>query len=84
MVNKVNSMNVKVYSTQTCPYCDMAKQYLRSRGVEFEDIDVSQNHAAAMEMIQKSGQNGVPQIEINGRIIVGFNKPAIDAALEGQ
>ena len=74
-------MNVKIYTTQTCPYCDMAKEYLKSKGVEYEEVDVSSDHAAAKEMIEKSGQRGVPQIEINGQMILGFNKPAIDAAL---
>ena len=81
---EAKKMKVKVYSTQTCPYCDMAKQYLQSKGVEFVEVDVSRDHAAATEMVQKSGQRGVPQIEIGEKMIVGFNRPAIDAALEGQ
>ncbi|MEM0437873.1 MAG: glutaredoxin domain-containing protein [Candidatus Micrarchaeia archaeon] len=71
----------RVYKTPTCPYCHMAVEYLRSRGVHVEEIDVSRDQNAAMEMVQKSGQMGVPVIEINGRIIIGFNRPAIDAAL---
>ena len=73
---------VKVYSTQTCPYCEMVKDYLKEKGVEFEDVDVSQDQRAAQEMIKKSGQMGVPQTEINGRIIVGFNPRAIDEELK--
>ena len=73
-------MEVKIYTTQTCPYCTMAKDYLKSKGVEFEEIDVS-DQEKAQEMMQKSGQMGVPQIEINGKIIVGFNQAAIDEAL---
>ena len=73
---------VKVYSTPMCPYCTMAKDFLRQKGVEFEDIDVSKDHDAAHEMIEKSGQMGVPVLDINGRIIVGFNREAIEQALE--
>ncbi|MCX8205688.1 MAG: glutathione S-transferase N-terminal domain-containing protein [Candidatus Micrarchaeota archaeon] len=74
----------KVYKTPTCPYCHMAVDYLRSLGVQVEEVDVSRDEAAAMEMVQKSGQMGVPVIEINGHIIIGFNRPAIDAALAGK
>jgi len=74
-------MSVIVYSTPTCPYCQAAKRYLAARGIPFEDIDVSRNRAAALEMIRKSGQQGVPVLDINGEIIVGFDRPRIDAAL---
>ena len=70
-----------VYSTATCPYCQMAKVYLKEKGVAFEEIDVSNNQAKAEEMIQKSGQMGVPVIELGGEIVVGFNKPEIDRIL---
>ena len=73
--------NVIVYSTQTCPYCNMVKDYLKEKGVEFEDIDVSQDHEKAREMMSKSGQSGVPVVDINGKIIVGFNREEIDKAL---
>ncbi|MEJ5273227.1 MAG: glutaredoxin domain-containing protein, partial [Spirochaetota bacterium] len=59
---------VIVYSTPSCPYCSMAKDFLRSKNVPFEDIDVSRNQQAAMEMIRKSGQSGVPVIDFNGEI----------------
>ncbi|HOA55256.1 MAG: glutaredoxin domain-containing protein [Acetivibrionales bacterium] len=74
-------MSVKVYSTPTCPWCTVAKNYLKSRNVEFEDVDVSRNREAAVEMIQKSGQRGVPVIDINGNIIVGFDQAAIDSLI---
>ena len=73
---------IKVFSTPTCPYCHMLKDYLKDKKVEFEDIDVAADQEAAQEMIKKSGQMGVPQIEINGKIIVGFDKPAIEKELE--
>jgi glutaredoxin 3 len=72
---------VKVYSTSTCPYCKMAKEFLKSKGVKFEDIDVSKDQNAAKEMIAKSGFNGVPQIEINDKMIIGFDKEAIEKEL---
>lgn len=73
---------IKVYSTDTCPYCDMVKDFLKEKGVEFEEVNVAENKEAAKEMIEKSGQMGVPQIEINGKIIVGFNKPALEEELK--
>jgi len=76
-------MSVIVYTTPTCPYCDMAKQYLDQKGVKYESIDVSTDSARAQEMIDKSGQMGVPVLDINGKVIVGFDKGAIDAALGG-
>ncbi|KAF0134552.1 MAG: glutaredoxin-like protein [Candidatus Saganbacteria bacterium] len=72
---------IKVYSTPTCPYCVMAKRYFNENNIEFENIDVSSSQSAAEEMISKSGQLGVPVIDINGTIIIGFNKTKIMQAL---
>lgn len=72
---------VKVYSTSTCPYCIRAKQFLKDNNIVFEDLDVSGNQTAAEEMIQKSGQMGVPVLDIDGEIIVGFDKEKIKSAL---
>lgn len=74
-------MSVKVYSTPTCSWCKVTKNYLKSKNVSFEDIDVSKDREAAMEMIQKSGQRGVPVVDINGNIIVGFDQRSIDKFL---
>jgi len=74
--------NVIVYSTNTCPYCVMAKEYLKSKNVIFEDVDVSFDMQRGLEMVRKSGQQGVPVLDVNGKIIVGFNKSAIDSALK--
>ncbi len=74
-------MAVSVYSTQTCPYCVMVKDYLKGKSVQFADIDVGRDQAKAQEMVRKSGQMGVPVVDINGKIIIGFNKPEIDKAL---
>ena len=70
-------MSVKIYTTTHCPYCVIAKNFFKQNNVKYEEINVEDNHEAAHEMIQKSGQTGVPVIEINGKIIVGFNKPLI-------
>ena len=67
-------MSVKVYSTPTCPFCTMAKNYLKQNEVSFEDVDVSRDREQAMDMIRKSGQRGVPVIDYDGEIIVGFDK----------
>lgn len=72
---------VKIYSTPTCPWCIALKEYLKEKGVEFEDIDVSKDEKSALEMIEKSGQMGVPVIEIDGNIVVGFDKEKIDELL---
>ena len=81
-MNEVFEMtDVTVYSTPTCPFCIKLKAWLKDKGVGFEDIDVSQDQAKAQEMIRKSGQMGVPQIEIGGKIIVGFDPDAIEAEL---
>jgi len=81
-VTKKTSGKVKVYSTPTCPYCHAAKEFLKENNVAFEDIDVSKDQSAAQDMIEKSGQMGVPVIDINGTIIVGFDKEAIKKALK--
>ncbi len=75
------SHRVIVFSTPTCPWCSRAKSYLRSRGVPFRDVDVSRDAAAARDLVRRTGQMGVPVIEIDGRPIVGFDQRRIDAAL---
>jgi glutaredoxin-like YruB-family protein len=72
---------VKVYSTSTCPYCTMAKDFLKEQNIEFESIDVGTDQEAAKDMVKKSGQMGVPVVEIDGEVIVGFDKVAIMNAL---
>jgi glutaredoxin-like YruB-family protein len=72
---------VKVYSTPTCPYCTRAKQFLKEHNIEFEDIDVSQDEQKAQEMIERTGQMGVPVLDIDGEFIVGFDQSAIGKAL---
>lgn len=73
--------SVKVYSTPTCPYCVRVKQFLKENNISFEDIDVSVKQDEAQEMVRKSGQMGVPVLDIEGQIIVGFDKERIKQAL---
>ncbi|MDY6965119.1 MAG: glutaredoxin domain-containing protein [Halobacteriota archaeon] len=70
-------MKVTMYSTRTCPFCYMEKRFLKKNKIEFEEINVSKYQDAAREMIEKSGHTGVPQTDIDGKIIVGFNKEAL-------
>lgn len=72
---------VIVYTTPSCPWCNAVKQYLEERGIPYTEIDVSQDQAAAMEMIRKSGQMGVPVVEIDGEIVIGFDKERLDYLL---
>ncbi len=74
-------MAVTVYSTPTCGYCVAAKRYLKQRSIAFRDVDVSRDARAAAEMVRKSGQSGVPVIDVNGKAIVGFDKARLNAAL---
>ncbi|KOF56314.1 MULTISPECIES: glutaredoxin domain-containing protein [Clostridium] len=72
---------VKVYSTPTCPWCSKAKSYLKSKNIDFQDLNVQDDLKAREEMLNLSKQSGVPVINIDGNIIVGFDKPAIDNLL---
>ena len=74
-------MTIKIYSTPTCPYCKMAKTYLKEKGFEYEDIDVSVNETAQKEAVEKSGIMGVPIIDIDGQIVAGFDKEKINKIL---
>lgn len=72
---------INIYSTPSCPYCHMAKDYLKSKNIEFNDFNVAEDQEKAQEMMEKSGQMGVPVIEIDDHILVGFDKPEIDRLL---
>jgi glutaredoxin-like YruB-family protein len=72
---------VVVYSTPTCPACTMVKNYLRGRGIPFREVDVSRDQSAARELVRRSGQMAVPQIDIGGQLIVGFDKPKLERLL---
>jgi len=72
---------VKLYSTPTCPWCHRAKEFLKTNNIVFEDINVAADEDAAREMIEKSGQMGVPVLDIDGKIIIGFDIETIKKAL---
>jgi len=72
---------VLVFTTPTCPWCMRAKSYLRERSVAFREVDVSRDPVAARDLVRRTGQMGVPVIEIDGRPIVGFDRTRIDQLL---
>ncbi len=72
---------VIVFSTPSCTYCNAAKRYFREKGIKFRDVDVSRDQAAARDMQRRSGQMGVPVIDIGGKVVVGFDRPKIDRYL---
>ncbi len=75
-------MSVSVYTTPTCGFCRQVKAYLHQQGVPFTEYDVSQDPQKASEMVQLSGQRGVPVVLIDGQVVVGFNRPLIDQLLD--
>jgi len=72
---------VIIFTTPSCSFCRSAKKYLRQKGVRFKDVDVSRDSAAARDMVKRSGQQGVPVLDIGGKIVVGFDRPKIDKLL---
>lgn len=75
------NMIVKIYTTSHCPYCVMAKKFFQQKNIDFVEINVENDREKADEMVEKSGQMGVPVIDIDGKIIVGFDRPEIEKAL---
>lgn len=73
--------SVSIYSTETCGYCKMAKEFFQKNNVEFQEFDVGKDLAKRQEMIEKSGQMGVPVITVDNDLIVGFNKPKLEELL---
>ena len=72
---------VKMYTTPTCVYCKMTKEFFAKNKVEYSEVNVAEDDAAREEMIQKSGQLGVPVIDVNGEIFIGFDKKGLSQAL---
>ena len=72
---------VRIYSTPSCTFCHAAKEFFKEHKVKYEEIDVSKDQNAAKEMIEKSGQMGVPVIDINGKITIGFNQEKLKKEL---
>ncbi|MCF6333400.1 MAG: glutathione S-transferase N-terminal domain-containing protein [Draconibacterium sp.] len=73
--------NVTVYTTPTCTWCTTVKRHLQENGIQYREVDVSADQKAAEEMVRRSGQQGVPQTDINGQMIVGFDKIRINSLL---
>ena len=73
--------DVIVYSTPTCPYCVRVKEYLSKKGVVYRDVNVAVDREAAHEMVQKSGQMGVPVIAVDDKVVIGFDQKELDRLL---
>lgn len=73
---------VIIYTTPTCPYCKMAKEFFKSNAIDYEEKSVMTDLAAREEMVKKSGQLGVPVIDIEGDIVIGFDKPELSRLLD--
>ena len=72
---------VKIYTTSTCPWCVKTKEWMTEHNIKFKEINVSKDQKAAQYMVEKTGQRGVPVIEIDGKFIVGFDEEELTAAL---
>ena len=77
----MNNSKVTVYSTTWCAFCKAAKQYFDSKGVKYAEINVEEDQEAGQRIVEKTGQMGVPVIEVGDYTIIGFDRPKIDAAL---
>lgn len=76
-----NMLKVRLFTSPACSYCYTLKEFLKENKIAFEEVDISKDEKAAEEMIEKSGQMGVPVIEIDGEIVVGFDKEKITKLL---
>jgi glutaredoxin-like YruB-family protein len=72
---------IVVYTSDSCPWCNKAKDYLKGLKMPFKEVNVSRNPAEADKLVKRTGQTGTPQLDINGKYVVGFDKPKIDALL---
>lgn len=80
----MNTKTVTIYSTPTCHYCNVAKDYFKANNINYTEHNVAEDQTARMEMIQKTGQLGVPVIQIDDEIVVGFSEPHVRALLESH
>ena len=78
---KISEKRVVIYSTPTCPICKMAKDYFKKKGITYQDINVAADKEAAHEMINLSGQMGIPVITVDDTVVVGFNQVELDKLL---
>lgn len=81
MADQDDKKTVTIYSAGWCAFCKMAKEYLKSKNVAYKEIDVDENPDAARELVAKTGQAGIPVLEIGDATIIGFDRPRIDSAL---
>lgn len=72
-----------VYTTNTCPYCTMMKNYLDEQNIPYREVNVQEDEEAGRKLVETTGQMGVPQTELNGKWILGFDTEAVQAALKG-
>ena len=80
----MSDTKVTVYSAPWCAFCHAAKDYFDKLGVKYTDKDVEKDPSAGLEAVEKSQQRGIPVIDIDGDIIIGFDRPRIDAALKSH
>ena len=73
---------ITIYTTPTCAFCHMAKEYFKAKQVEYEEKDVTTDQQAYNELIEKTNQLGVPVLDIDGTVVIGFDRPKIDATLQ--
>lgn len=73
---------IKIYTTPACVFCEIAKEYFKEKGIKYKEYDVSNDKKAQKEMIEKSHQYGVPVFDINGKILLSFNRAEIEKALK--
>ncbi len=78
----ITMANITIYGAEWCAFCHMAKRYLDDKKIKYTYLDVEENPKYGQEAVTKSGQRGIPVIDIDGEIIIGFDKPKIDAALK--
>ena len=74
--------DVTIYTSPTCSWCEAVKDYLRARDIDFEEVDVSVDTDRAQELVERSGQYGVPVVDIDDELVVGFDRSRIDVLLE--
>lgn len=78
---KPNASKVKIYTTGTCPWCVKTKEFFKANNIKYEEVNVGADEKARNEMFDKSGQFGVPVTDVNGTVIVGFDKEALKKAI---
>lgn len=78
----MQNSSITIYSATWCGFCHAAKAYLDKLGIKYQDLDVDSDPKYANESVEKSGQRGIPVIDVDGEIIIGFDKPKLDAALK--